>query len=66
MTTLRQRMLKWVVYAKRPFGGPERVLKYLARYTHCVAISNRRLLSLADGLVTSNGRTMPLATRLRR
>src|SRR6266851_2454244 len=42
----------WVVYAKRPFGGPEQVLKYLARYTHRVAISNRRLLSLADGRVT--------------
>jgi len=42
----------WVVYAKAPFGGPEQVLKYLARYTHRVAISNRRLLSLADGQVT--------------
>jgi hypothetical protein len=36
----------WVVYAKPPFGGPEHVLKYLARYTHRVAISNGRLLSL--------------------
>jgi len=44
--------VEWVVYAKRPFGGPEQVLKYLARYTHRVAISNRRLLSLADGRVT--------------
>jgi hypothetical protein len=44
--------VKWVAYAKRPFGGPERVLKYLARYTHRVAISNQRLLSLADGQVT--------------
>jgi hypothetical protein len=35
----------WVVYAKKPFGGPEQVLKYLARYTHRVAISNHRLLS---------------------
>ena len=42
----------WVVYAKRPFGGPEQVLKYLARYTHRVAISNQRLVSLADGRVT--------------
>ena len=42
----------WVVYAKRPFGGPEQVLKYLARYTHRVAISNRRLLLPADGRVT--------------
>jgi len=42
----------WVVYAKRPFGGPEHVLHYLARYTHRVAISNHRLLSVADGKVT--------------
>lgn len=41
----------WVVYAKRPFGGPRQVLKYLARYTHRVAISNRRLVSLRDGQV---------------
>jgi hypothetical protein len=42
----------WVVYAKRPLGGPEQVLKYLARYTHRVAISNQRLVSLEDGRVT--------------
>lgn len=42
----------WVVYAKRPFGGPEHVLHYLARYTHRVAISNHRLLSVTDGKVT--------------
>jgi Putative transposase/Transposase zinc-binding domain len=42
----------WVVYAKPPFGGPEQVLKYLARYTHRVAISNHRLVKLADGRVT--------------
>jgi hypothetical protein len=42
----------WVVYAKRPFGGPEQVLKYLARYTHRVAISNRRLLRFENGQVT--------------
>lgn len=42
----------WVVYAKRPFAGPEAVLKYLARYTHRVAISNRRLVSLSDGQVS--------------
>jgi hypothetical protein len=41
----------WVVYAKRPFGGPEQVLKYLAGYTHRVAIANRRLLSLENGRV---------------
>jgi hypothetical protein len=42
----------WVVYAKRPFGGPEYVLHYLGRYTHRVAISNHRLISFADGQVT--------------
>jgi hypothetical protein len=41
----------WVVYVKRPFGGPERALKYLARYTHRVAISNSRLLSIDGGKV---------------
>jgi Putative transposase/Transposase zinc-binding domain len=43
---------EWVVYSKRPFGGPEEVLRYLARYTHRVAISNRRLVSLDDNGVT--------------
>ena len=42
---------EWVVYAKRPFGGPEQVLKYLARYTHRVAISNGRLVSMDNGKV---------------
>ena len=42
----------WVVYAKRPFGGPEHVLRYLGRYTHRVAISNHRLISFADGEIT--------------
>jgi hypothetical protein len=39
------RRIKWVLYAKRPFGGPKAVLAYLSRYTHRVAISNRRLIS---------------------
>ena len=43
---------EWVVYAKPPLGGPATVLKYLARYTHRAAISNRRLVGLADGRVT--------------
>lgn len=43
---------EWVVYAKPPFGSPEQVLKYLARYTHRVAISNQRLLSMDDEHVT--------------
>src|ERR1700736_2643323 len=42
----------WLVYAKRPFGGPKHVLHYLGRYTHRIAISNHRLVSLADGQVT--------------
>jgi len=42
----------WVVYAKRPFGGPEYVVQYLGRYTHRVAISNHRLISFAKGKVT--------------
>jgi hypothetical protein len=41
----------WVVYAKPPFGGPEAVLKYLARYTHRVAISNARLFDFEDSMV---------------
>src|SRR6202162_41750 len=43
---------KWVVFVKPSFGGPERVLKYVARNTHRVAISNRRLLSMENGCVT--------------
>jgi hypothetical protein len=46
------RKAEWVVYAKRPFGGPEAVLAYLSRYTHRVAISNSRLLALDDTGVT--------------
>lgn len=40
---------KWVVYSKAPFGGPERVLEYLGRYTHRVAISNHRLVDVTGG-----------------
>jgi hypothetical protein len=43
---------KWVVYAKPPFGGPEQVFRYLGLYTHKVAISNHRLVKMADGKVT--------------
>jgi hypothetical protein len=43
---------RWVVYAKRPFGGPEQVFRYLGRYTHRVGLSNRRLVSLDDRGVT--------------
>jgi hypothetical protein len=41
----------WVVYAKPPFAGPDEVLKYVARYTHSIAISNNRLLNINDGKV---------------
>ena len=42
------RHIKWVVYCKAPFAGPKQVLRYLSRYTHCVAISNRRLIAADD------------------
>jgi hypothetical protein len=43
---------EWVVYAKKPFGGPEQMLKYLAGYTHRIALSNHRLVRLQDDRVT--------------
>jgi hypothetical protein len=46
------RRTEWVVYAKRPFGGPEAVLAYLSRYTHRVAIGNSRLIAFSDAGVT--------------
>jgi hypothetical protein len=46
------RRIEWVVYAKRPFAGPEQVLAYLSRYTHRVAIANRRLIACQDGQVS--------------
>jgi hypothetical protein len=60
----------WFVYAKPPFGGPTHVLHYLARYTHRVAISNHRIVNVADDQVTfrwkdyahgSTSRTMTLS-----
>src|SRR6185437_1846735 len=60
----------WIVYAKRPFGGPQHVLQYLARYTHRVAISNHRIVDIDDTHVVfrwkdyahhSKRRTMRLA-----
>lgn len=54
----------WVVYAKRPFGGPEAVFEYLGRYTHRVAISNQRLISLDNhgvSFLTKNGKTETLS-----
>ena len=46
------RKYDWNVYAKQPLGGPAQVLEYLSRYTHRVAISNERLVSLTGGIVT--------------
>jgi hypothetical protein len=46
------RKIEWVVYAKRPFAGPEAVLAYLSRYTHRVAIANSRLIALDEAGVT--------------
>ncbi|MGA7930664.1 MAG: IS91 family transposase [Candidatus Sulfotelmatobacter sp.] len=43
---------EWVVYAKKPFAGPQQVLDYVGRYTHRVAISNNRILNIDDGQVT--------------
>jgi hypothetical protein len=57
---------EWVVYAKPPFGGPEQVLKYLARYTHRVAISNERIESLENGQVTFRYKDYAGGSRWRR
>src|SRR4029434_10479888 len=46
------RKTEWIVYAKRPFGGPEAVLAYLSRYTHRVAIANSRLIAFDEQGVT--------------
>lgn len=46
------RTIEWVVYSKRPFGGPEAVLAYVSRYTHGVAIANSRLIACDDTGVT--------------
>ena len=46
------RRVDWIVYAKKPFAGPEQVLRYLARYTHRIAISNRRIVALDESSVT--------------
>jgi hypothetical protein len=55
----------WLVYAKPPFGGPEQVLTYLARYTHRVALSNRRLLRLEGDCVTFTAKDYPTGGRRR-
>ena len=50
MAPLRKK--KWVVYAKKPFAGPQQVLDYVGRYTHRVAISNNRILNIQHGQLT--------------
>jgi Putative transposase len=55
----------WVVYAKRPFGGPEHALRYLSAYTHRIAISNHRLVALANGNVTFRWRDSAHANKKR-
>jgi hypothetical protein len=45
------RKTKWIVYAKAPFAGPQPAIDYVGRHTHCVAISNNRLLDIEDGRV---------------
>jgi len=62
--TRRLRSQSWVVYSKAPFGGPEQVVRYLGRYTHRVAISNRRLLAVSTDAITfatKNGGSCTLA-----
>ncbi|MCP5043708.1 MAG: IS91 family transposase [bacterium] len=56
---------EWVVYAKRPFGGPQQVLKYLANYTHRVAISNHRLVSMRGRRVRFHVRDYARGSRKR-
>ncbi len=57
------RKTEWVVYAKRPFGGPEAVLAYLSRYTHRVAIANSRLVAFDEQLVTFKWKDYRIAGR---
>ena len=47
---------QWVVYAKRPFGGPKQVIEYLGSYTHKVAISNHRIMQVDEATVTFNSK----------
>jgi hypothetical protein len=63
LATLRDK--EWVVYAKEPLREPQHVLKYLARYTHRVAISNHRLVALEDGQVTFRYKDYQRGHRLR-
>ena len=64
INTIRKK--EWVVYSKAPFGSPSQTLKYLARYTHRVAISNKRLISIDDGKVTFGWKDYASGNRRRR
>jgi integrase len=64
LTPLYQK--EWAVYAKPPFGGAEQSLKYLARYTYRVAISNERIESLEDGQITFRDKDYAHGHRWRR
>jgi Putative transposase/Transposase zinc-binding domain len=59
------RRMEWVVYAKKPLAGPQQVLRYLARYTYRVAITNRRLLTLEEGKITFRWRDSRHGSRQR-
>jgi len=59
------RKKNWIVYAKKPFGSPQTVLDYLARYTHRVALSNDRILNLLNGRVTFTYRDRKDSDRLK-
>jgi hypothetical protein len=59
------RQCKWVVYAKRPFAGPDAVLAYLSRYTHRVAIANSRLIAMDEQGVTFKWKDYRMKERYR-
>jgi hypothetical protein len=56
------RRIRWIVYAKPPFGGPEQVFRYLGRYTHRVGLSNRRLVAMGERGVTFRTRGVTTVT----
>jgi predicted Zn-ribbon and HTH transcriptional regulator len=62
----RLRAKRWVVYAKKPFSSPEQVLEYLGRYTHRVALSNNRLISIEEGKISFSYRDRKRQNKLRR
>jgi hypothetical protein len=61
----KHRKMEWVVYAKRPFSGPDAVLRYLARYTHRVAIANSRLVSMDKNTVSFRWKNYRVKARCR-